>query len=105
LTEDQADANLDINKLKARITAYAEYWDAVNSAVTNIRQEIDAVRGSILTEAQYTNIAKNQVNLYKNEVDLKLAQIEESIQNIDVESKVVSGVPLSSTLFNLRGLQ
>lgn len=97
LTEDQADANLDINKLKARITAYAEYWDAVNSAVTNIRQEIDAVRGSILTEAQYTNIAKNQVNLYKNEVDLKLAQIEESIQNIDVESKVVSGV---TTFFN-----
>lgn len=97
LTEDQADANLDINKLKARITSYATYWDAVNSAVTNIRQEIDALAASILTEAQYTNIAKNQVNLYKNEVDLKLAQIEESIQNIDVESKVVSGV---TTFFN-----
>lgn len=97
MTEDQANADLDINKLKARITSYATYWDAVNSAVTNIRQEIDAIRGSILTEAQYTNIAKNQVNLYKNEVDLKLAQIEESIQNIDVESKVVSGV---TTFFN-----
>lgn len=88
-----------VSELRGIVSAYAETWSYVEQRVTTLSSKLDSVEGTILTQGEYVDIANGVVNQYKNEINLKLAALEETLNHIDVEEQVetVIGREISAT--------
>ncbi len=88
MTEDQGDAGQEIDKINGRIAQFAEWWNTADQTFTNIQQTLDAHEGLISTVGEHYNTLNGELNTYKNEVNLKLGQLTQELEHIDVTETV-----------------
>ena len=92
LDENQGDAGIKLEEALAKIKIFSDWYDVNAGTVTNLSEELDAVKGTITQHGTHIDTLNNTINTAQRQLDAVNATITDECVRVNAETGEVTRV-------------